>query len=95
MYIPFNVLVFFSYVDQTQLISWLFFSFMIAKAFDAGIFSFTTKGFFVISFFKSFTLLKFLISRLKSPSVTIPSIYLFFKIIIIPSFFYSLFLMLH
>ena len=57
-----------------------------ASAFAAGIFSLTTKGFLVINLFKS-TSPKFFISRLKSPSVNIPAINLFFKITMIPNFF--------
>ena len=65
----------------------IFFSFIIAKAFEAGIFSFTTNGFFDIKLFRFLFLEKFFNSLLRSPSVTIPLIYFFLRITTIPSFF--------
>ena len=63
-----------------------------AKAFEADIFSFTTKGFFVANCFKFLLPEKFFSSLLKSPSVKSPLINLFFKITIIPSFFWFIIL---
>ena len=66
------------------------FSLIIAKAFEAGIFSLIIKGNFFINFFRSFSLELLSKVRLKSPSVTRPLINLFLVITIIPNFFDSL-----